>query len=327
VTPKVLFIGGTGIISSECVALAVARGFTVSVLNRGLSRERPLPDGVESIIGDATSGDSLAAAIAGRDFDAVADFRAFTAQEVRSRLDLLRDRTGQYLVISSASAYQTPPARLPVVESTPLRNPVWRYSQDKIAIEDLLVAAYREEGYPVTIVRPSHTYDRCAPPLIGGWTQIERMRRGEPVVVHGDGTSLWTLTHSRDFAPGLVGLLANPRTFGEAFHITSDEYLAWNQIFEILAEAAGAKRPRLVHVPSEVIAAADPQWGDALLGDMAHSMVFDNTKVKSLVPGFGAGTPFHVGAREIVAWFDADASRRRVDERLNATIEALLTGR
>jgi len=262
--------------------------------------------------------------VAGRDFDVVADFRAYTADEVTARLDLLRGRTGQYVFVSSASAYQTPPSRLPILESTPLRNPVWRYSRDKIASEDTLVAAYRDEGYPVTIVRPSHTYDECSPPLYGGWTQVERMRRGLPVVVHGDGTSLWTLTHTRDFAPGFVGLLGNPRTLGEAFHITSDEFLTWNQVFETLAAAAGAPAPRLVHVASETIARADPEWGDVLLGDMAHSMVFDNSKVKALVAGFAAGTPFHAGAREIVAWFDADPARQRVDDGLDRTIDKLV---
>ncbi len=321
---SVLFIGGTGIISSACVSLAVERGFAVSVLNRGVSAGRELPSTVERIVGDAYNIDELRDAVTGRDFDVVADFRAFTADEVRARLDLFSGRIGQYLFISSASVYQTPPARVPVVESTPLRNPVWRYSQDKIAAEDVLVAAYREQNYPITIVRPSHTYDQRTPPLIGGWTQVDRLRRGQPAVVHGDGTSLWTLTNSRDFAPGLVGLLGNPRTLGEAFHITSDEALPWDQIFEIIASAAGVAHPQLVHIPSEVIAQADREWGDALLGDMAHSMVFDNSKVKGLVPDFRPQTPFHVGAREIVAWFDADPSRQQVDAQFNDTIEQLL---
>ena len=321
---SVLFIGGTGIISSACVARAAARGFAVSVVNRGSTVHRALPAGVERLTADARDPDALAAAVTGRDFDAVADFRAFTVGEVRSRLDLLRGRTGQYVFVSSASAYQTPPARLPILESTPLRNPIWRYSRDKIAAEDMLMAAYRDEGYPITIVRPSHTYDECSPPIYGGWTQVERMSRGLPVVVHGDGTSLWTLTHTRDFAPGFVGLLANPRSLGEAFHITSDEALTWNQIFETLAAAVGAPAPRLVHVASDTIAGADREWGDVLLGDMSHSMVFDNGKVKSLVADFGAGTPFHVGAREIAAWFAADPARRRVDDQLDRTIDKLV---
>jgi nucleoside-diphosphate-sugar epimerase len=281
---------------------------------------------VEALVADARNSDQLREAVSGRDFDVVADFRAYTADDVRSRLDLFRGRVGQYVFISSASAYQTPPARLPIVESTPLRNPVWRYSRDKIAAEDVLVAAYREENYPVTIVRPSHTYDQRTPPLIGGWTQIDRMRRGQPVVVHGDGTSLWTLTHSRDFAVGFVGLLGNQQTFGDAFHITSDEALPWDQIFEVIAAAAGVAHLQLVHIPSDVIARADRDWGDALLGDQAHCLVFDNSKVKRLVPDFSPRTPFHVGAREIIAWFDADPSRQQVDDQFNDTIEKLLAG-
>ncbi len=281
---------------------------------------------MEALVADARDSEQLREAVSGREFDVVADFRAYTADEVRARLDLFRGRVGQYVFISSASAYQTPPARLPIVESTPLRNPVWQYSRDKIAAEDVLVAAYRDENYPVTIVRPSHTYDQRTPPLTGGWTQIDRMRRGQPVLVHGDGTSLWTLTHSRDFAVGFVGLLGNQQAFGDAFHITSDEAIPWDQIFEVIAAAAGVEQLRLVHIPSEVIARADRNWGDALLGDQAHCLVFDNSKVRRLVPDFGPRTPFHVGAREIIAWFDEDPSRQQVDVRLNDTIERLLAG-
>ena len=281
---------------------------------------------MEALVADARDSEQLREAVSGRDFDVVADFRAYTADEVRARLDLFRGRVGQYVFISSASAYQTPPARLPIVESTPLRNPVWQYSRDKIAAEDVLVAVYREENYPVTIVRPSHTYDQRTPPLVGGWTQIDRMRSGQPVLVHGDGTSLWTLTHSRDFAVGFVGLLGNPQTFGDAFHITSDEAIPWDQIFEVIAAAADVAQLRLVHIPSEVIARADRRWGDALLGDQAHCLVFDNSKVRRLVPDFGPRTPFHVGAHEIIAWFDADPSRQQVDVQLNDTIEKLLAG-
>ena len=279
---------------------------------------------MEELVADARNSEQLREAVSGRDFDVVADFRAYTADEVRSRLDLFRGRIGQYVFISSASAYQTPPARLPILESTPLRNPVWQYSRDKIAAEDVLVAAYREENYPVTIVRPSHTYDQRTPPLIGGWTQVDRMRRGQPVLVHGDGTALWTLTHSRDFAVGFVGLLGNQQTFGDAFHITSDEALPWDQIFEVIAAAAGVRDLQLVHIPSDVIARADRNWGDALLGDQAHCLVFDNSKLRRLVPDFSPRTPFHVGAREIIGWFDADPSRQQVDVQLNDTIEKLL---
>jgi nucleoside-diphosphate-sugar epimerase len=321
---RILFIGGTGTISSACVRLALARGMDVSIINRGLADRRDLPSAVEVLVADAQKVDELDAALAGRAFDVVADFRAFRPAEVQERLELLRGRVGQYIFISSATVYQKPPALLPIVESTPLSNPDWQYAADKIRCEDILSAAYRDEHFPVTIVRPSHTYDERTPPVYGGWTQIDRMRRGEPIVVHGDGTSLWTLTHSDDFAVGFVGLLGDPRTFGHAFHITSDEVYSWNQIYELLAAAAGVSGPQLVHVASARIAAADRDWGAALLGDMAHSLVFDNTKLRRLVPDFGTSTPFPAAARRIIAWFDADPARQVVDERFNAVVESLL---
>jgi nucleoside-diphosphate-sugar epimerase len=226
--------------------------------------------------------------------------------------------------ISSASAYQTPPARVPVTESTPLRNPYWQYSRDKIACEDLLATAYREEGFPATIIRPSHTYDQTSVPFDGGWTVLGRMLAGKPVIVHGDGTSLWTLTHHDDFARAFVPLLAHPRTIGEAIHITSDDVLTWNQIAEALAAALGVTA-RLVHVPSDAIAAADPGWGAGLLGDKAHSMVFDNAKVRELVPGWRAVIPFERGAREIAGWYLADPARQVTDASLDATMDKLAT--
>ena len=323
---SVLFLGGTGIISSACTARAVELGMDVFVLNRGrTSTSRPLPDGVTSLVGDLKEPDSVREALGGREFDVVADFLAFTPSDVSARLDLLRGRMGQYVFISSASAYQTPPGRLPVVESTPLRNPFWQYSRDKIACEDLLVRAYREEGLPMTIVRPSHTYDKTLLPFDGGWTVVDRMRRGAGVVVPGDGTSLWTLTHHTDFARAFVGLLGHPAAIGDSFHITSDEWLAWNDIFTLVGRAAGVE-PRLVHVPSEQIAAADPTWGAGLLGDKSHSMIFDNSKVRRLVPDYTAVVHFHRGAREILDWYDADPSRQRVDSAMDATMDRLVAG-
>ncbi|VTR75980.1 SDR family oxidoreductase [Cellulomonas hominis] len=320
---RVLFIGGTGVISSASTRLAVERGLDVTVLNRGSSSTRPLPDGAELVQADVRDPGSVRAALGDREFDAVVDWVAFTPEHVATDVDLFTGRTGQYVFISSASAYQTPPERLPVTESTPLRNPHWQYSRDKIACEDLLVRAYRDSGFPATVVRPSHTYDRTLIPLDGGWTAIERMRRGKEVVVHGDGTSLWTLTHHEDFARGFVPLLGHPRTLGEAFHITSDDVLTWDQIVRALATAAGVE-PRIVHVPSDAIAAADPEWGAGLLGDKAHSMVFDTTKLRRVVPGFEATIPFEQGAREIVAWHDADPARRQVDARLDGVMDALV---
>ncbi|HVZ45846.1 MAG TPA: NAD-dependent epimerase/dehydratase family protein [Ramlibacter sp.] len=322
--PKVLFIGGTGRLSWSCVERSIAKGFDVSVLNRGQSDARAVPAGARALKGNAREPQTVRAAVQGMEFDAVVNFVAFTADDVGHDLELFRGRTGQYMFISSASAYQTPPARLPIVESTPLHNPVWAYSQNKIRAEERLVRAYREENYPVTIVRPSHTYDRGVVPMIGGWTSIARMRAGREIVVHGDGSSLWTLTHARDFAKGVVGLLANPRAYGDSFHITSDESPCWNTIVLTLAHAAGVREPKIVHVPSDAIAAADKDWGDALLGDMAHSLVFDNRKVRSLVPEFVCTTTFAEGAREMMEWFDAHPERKIVDAAKDATMDWLV---
>ena len=319
---KVLFIGGSGVISSACAREAVSQGIDLYVLNRGQNTTRPLPPGVTELRADARNPEAVRDAIDGFDFDSVVDWVAFTAEHVRSDIDVFGGRTGQYVFISSASAYQTPPARLPVTESTPLRNPFWQYSRDKIACEDLLVREYRENNFPATIVRPSHTYDATKTVLSGGWTALARMLAGKPVIVHGDGTSLWTVTHNTDFARGFVPLLAHPRTLGEAFQITSDDVLTWDQIAHALAAALGVTA-RLVHVPSDAIAAADPGWGAGLLGDKAHSMVFDNSKLRSVVPGWRAVIPFERGAREIADWYLADPARQVPDEKLDALMDKL----
>jgi nucleoside-diphosphate-sugar epimerase len=245
-------------------------------------------------------------------FDSVVDWVAYTPAQVKIDLELFRQRTKQYVYISSASAYQKPPGFVPVQESTPLINPYLQYSRDKAACEALLQETGLKEGFPSTIVRPSHTYDRTMLPFHGGYTNIARMRAGKPVVVHGDGTSLWTLTHHRDFAVGFNGLLGNPHAIGHTFHITSGEWLSWNQIYTILAQAAGAE-PHLVHVPSELIAKYDQEWGGSLLGDKMHSMLFDNSRIRQLVPQFQPNIPFWQGAQEIMAWYDADPSRQVVD--------------
>lgn len=320
---RALFIGGNGIISGASSRLAVQRGIDLTLLNRATSSRRPPIDGASSLVGDASDPASLSAALGTLEFDVVVNFQSFTPEQAAADITLFTGRTAQYVYISSASAYQKPVARLPIVESTPLRNPFWQYSRDKIASEDLLVAAYREGGFPVTIVRPSHTYDETSIPLDGGWTIIDRMRRGEPVVVHGDGTSLWALTHTADFAQAFVGLLGHPKAVGDTFHITSDESQTWNEIATTLGRAAGVS-PEIVHVASDRIARSIPEWGPGLIGDKAHSVVFDNAKVKSLVPGFVAATPFWDGARQIIDWYDADESRRVVDADLNTRLDALI---
>lgn len=309
----VLFIGGTGVISAAAADLAVALGHRLTILNRRKSTDRPAPEGAEVINADIRDSDAVRGALGGRGFDAVADFISFTPEHAAAAIEQFSGRTGQYVFVSSASAYQKPPARLPILESTPLRNPFWQYSRDKIACEDLLMRAFRDDGFPVTVVRPSHTYDRTKIALLGGWTDIHRMRQGLPVLVHGDGTSLWTLTHSRDFAKAFVGLLGRPQAVGESYTITSDEFLPWDQVYRLFARAAGIAEPELVHVASETIASHDPERGPWLLGDRAHSVVFDNSKIKSLVPSFQCSIPFAEGAREIVRWHDAHPAMQKID--------------
>jgi nucleoside-diphosphate-sugar epimerase len=320
---RVLIVGGNGIISSSVSRLAVERGFEVTLLNRGLSTKRPPVDGAEVLIGDADDAASVASAVGDREFDVVANFRAFRPEQVEADVALFAPRTAQYLFISSASAYQKPIAQLPIVESTPLRNPFWQYSRDKIACEDVLVRAYRDAGFPMTIVRPSHTYDASLIPLEGGWTTLQRMLDGKPVIVHGDGTSWWTLTHARDFARAFVGLFGNPHAIGSPVHITGDESLTWDEIARLLGRALGVE-PEIVHVASDAIAREIPDMGPGLVGDKAHSVLFDNTRIKTLVPGWVATTPFAEGAREIVEWYRADAARRVVDPGLDAAFDRLV---
>jgi nucleoside-diphosphate-sugar epimerase len=320
---RALIIGGNGIISASVSRLAVERGFDVTLLNRGQSETRPPIEGVRRLTGDATDAASIAGAIGAADLDVVVNFRSFLPEQVRGDIQLFAGRTGQYVYISSASAYQKPVAHLPITESTPLKNPFWQYSRDKIASEDALTEAYREADFPVTIVRPSHTYDETLIPIEGGWTMIDRMRRGLPVLVHGDGTSLWTLTHARDFAVGFVGLMGNPVAVGDVFQITSDFVYPWDAIYRMLGAAAGVE-PQLAHVASETIAAAFPDWGPGLLGDKSHSVIFDNSKLRAVVPDFNPTTTFAQGAREIIDWYDSDASRRVVDNELNSKLDALV---
>jgi nucleoside-diphosphate-sugar epimerase len=292
------------------------------LLNRGQT-SRPIPEGAQVLRGDIRDGESARNALGDSVFDVVVDWIAYTPEHVEADIELFQGRTGQYIFISSASVYQTPPARLPVIESTPLDNPFWDYSRAKIACEERLIRAYRDRRFPMTIVRPSHTYDRTKLPVHGGYTVIDRMRKGKKVIVHGDGTSLWVLTHHTDFAKGFVGLLGNHHAIGEVFQITSDEILTWNQIFETLARAAGAEM-RAVHVPSDFINAFDPDWGAGLLGDKSHSMIFDNSKIKSIVPDFAATIPYSWGAEEQIAWYDGDPQRQVVDEKLDHLMDEII---
>jgi nucleoside-diphosphate-sugar epimerase len=317
---KVLFIGGTGVISSACSPLAIERGIELFLLNRGQT-ERPIPNGAIPIKADIRDPDSVRKAISGQKYDVIVDWVAFTPEHVQTDIDLFKGITGQYVFISTAAAYH--PSSLPITESTLLANPHWDYAYQKILCERRLFDAYIQEDFPATIVRPSHTYDQTMLPLQYRYTVIDRMRKGQNVVVHGDGTSLWVLTNHRDFAKGLVGLLGNSRAIGEAVHITSDEILTWNQIFGIVADAAGGEfKP--MYAPSNLIAKIDPEWGSRLMGDKAISKFFDNTKIKRLVPDFAATVPFYQGAREIISWFDADPERKSIDMRANAIFNRII---
>jgi nucleoside-diphosphate-sugar epimerase len=319
---RVLFLGGTGNISTACVEHAVARGHQVGILTRG--RRTSLP-GVEAIVGDRDDPDALRRAAGGR-WDAVADFLAYAPAQVEAAIAAFAGRTGQYVFIGTAAAYDKHAARLPITEDAPLANPFWEYARLKIACEERVRAAHRERSLPVTIVRPSYTYGPTwIPSGFGGqdYTVVDRMRRGLPVICHGDGTALWVMTHASDFAVAFVGLLGHSGALGEAFHITSNEALTWDAIYETIACAAGAEA-RLVHVPSTLIAALTPDKGGSLLGDKAQSTYFDNAKVRRLVPEFQPKVSFAEGIARSIAWFDADASRRVVSPAANENIERVL---
>lgn len=325
---RVLFIGGTGIISTACTALAVERGIDLTLLTRG-KHQANIPSGVRIFSGDVTSP-AIVEKLANDRFDAVVDWIAFTPGDIERDLNLFRGRTRQFVFISSASAYQKPPSQYLITESTPLANPHWDYSRNKIASEERLMQAYRDESFPVTIVRPSLTYGETLVPLImNSWaemsyTAVDRMLRGEEVIVPGDGTSLWVLTHNTDFAKGLVGLLGNEQAIGHAFHITSDEVLSWNQIYATVGAAAGVE-PKIIHIPSDFIVACQPEKEGSLLGDKSMSVVFDNTKIKRFVPDYCATTTFAQGIRKSLAWFDVDPVRKRIDHEANATWNKLIS--
>ena len=302
---KALFIGGTGTISADVVELAQQRGWEITLLNRG---SRKLPEGMRSIIADIHDEEAVAKAVTDESYDVVAQFIAYTAEDVERDIRLFRDKTKQYIFISSASAYQKPLADYRITESTPLVNPYWQYSRHKIAAEEVLMAAYRTTGFPVTIVRPSHTYNGTKPPVSlhgnnGNWQILKRILDGKPVIIPGDGSSLWTLTHSRDFAKGYVGLMVNPHAIGNAFHITTDESMTWNQIYQTIADALG-KPLNALHVASDFLARHGENYDfrGELLGDKAATVVFDNSKIKRLVPDFICTTSMADGLRQAVQY-------------------------
>lgn len=321
---KVLFIGGTGFISTAVSKLALAQGFELYHLNRGL-RPTEVQD-IQHVTADVHQIDEVRAALRGLEFDVVVDWIAYKPDDIERDLALFRGKVKQFVFISSASAYQKPPARHIITESTPLYNPYWEYSRNKIACEERLMRAYREEHFPVTIVRPSHTYDPNLPLGLGGWgcyTLPDRLKKGRPVIVHGDGSSLWVVTHAEDFGRGFLGLVGNWQTLGHAFHITSDEVLTWNQIYQTIAEALGVEA-NIVHISSDFIVKVAPQHTGSLIGDKSWSAVFDNSKIKTFVPTYKAVIPFREGVRRTFAWYHADARRQRIDETVNAEMDEIL---
>jgi nucleoside-diphosphate-sugar epimerase len=321
---KILFIGGTGKISTTVSRMALAKGFELYLLNRGLQQENP--PGSRSLTADINNAVEVKAALGNLKFDAVVDWIAFTPEHIERDLALFKSRAGQYIFISSASVYQKPPEHYLITESTPLHNPFSDYARNKIACEERLMRAFHEENFPITIVRPSFTYDRYFPVAIGGfggYTLADRLKKGKPIIVHGDGSSLWVMTHAEDFGRGFVGLLGNAKAVGHAFHITSDEVLTWNQIYQTIAEALHVA-PNIIHIPSDFIARVAPQLTGSLLGDKSWSVVFDNTKIETFVPGFQATIPFRDGIRRTAAWFDADEKRRLVDETVNKEMDRIL---
>ena len=319
---KVLFIGGTGVLSSACSELAIARGMDLYHLNRGISANIRNVQGAKTIIADIRDVEAARKAIEDHHFDVVVDFIAFEPTHIENDVELFSGKTNHFIFISSASAYQVPEI-LPVTEETPLDNPFWEYSRKKIGCEEALKAAYAKTGFPYTIVRPSHTYDKTKIPAVGGYTVLHRMLQGLPVVLHGDGTSIWTLTYNKDFAVGLVGLFGNRNAINEAFHITSDEWLTWNQIYATLAAELQVK-PTIVHIPSEVIVKYNNEIGDGLLGDKAHSMLFDNSKIKRFVPDFSPLVKFKDGAKEVIKWYKENTITEEVDKDINDFMDLII---
>ena len=320
---KVLFLGGAGMIGSAAAVETVSSGADVTIVTRS-EPARPVPPGMRALRADVRDTAQLREALGGEEFDAVVNWVGYVPDDVRDHPGLFAGRAGQYVFISTCSVFARPVPQLPVTESSPRRQPVFGYARDKIACELLLEDAYRQAGFPLSIVRPAHTYDRTVIPLLSGWTAIERMRAGRPVVVHGDGTSLWTLMHASDFARAFAPLLGHGHAVGESVNVVSGDILTWDQIHLTLAAAAGVREPVQRHVSSEAIAERVPGWRDVLEHDFRHSMLFDNAKLRTLVPGFAPAIPFAQGARQAIAYHDAHAAARVVDHDLDGAFDALI---
>lgn len=330
---EALFIGGTGTISMAITrSLANNEGWHLTLLNRG-NRKSDIPDGVDVINVDINDEEAAAKVLDGKSFDTVCDFIGFVPSQLERDYRLFKGKVKQFMYISSASAYGKPVADYRITEGTALANPYWEYSRNKIACEDFLMKKFREEGFPVTIIRPSHTYDERSIPMgvhgsKGSFQVIKRMMEGKPVIVHGDGTSLWTMTFNEDFAKGFIGLMGNPHTIGEAFQITNDESLTWNQIFKTIADALNVEyKPYYVssHFLAKVGKKYDLEGG--LIGDKANSVVFDNTKLKKAVPGFAPSIRFEEGVRRCLDYIlshpECQVEDPEFDEWCDNIIEAL----
>jgi len=326
---KLLFIGGTGLISSACSDLVLAHGHDLFILNRSASKKYPLPEGATLLRGDIYGDEAhLASLVVDHHFDAIVDWIAFSAHDIERDLRLFRDKTDQFVFISSASVYQKPVRNYLITEETPLENPYWDYSRNKIACENLLMRESRENGFPATIVRPSHTYGPTQIPCAVSswqhpWTLADRMKRGKKVIVPGDGTSLWVLTWNEDFARGFYGLLGNPKAIGEAFQITSDEVLSWDQIYFGMYQALELE-PNVIHIPSDFISRFDEGLLGSLIGDKSNSVVFDNSKIKSLVPDYSCEVSWNEGVRRTLTWFDEHPDFQTVDEESDALWDKII---
>jgi nucleoside-diphosphate-sugar epimerase len=325
---RVLFIGGTGNISSAVSELAIKKKIELIHINRGTNNKM---DSVVTYVTDINNIEKVKKFIGDQEFDCVVNWIAFTPSDIERDYNLFKEKTKHYIFISSATVYQKPPVSYIITEDNPLGNPYWDYARNKIACENLLMKYYREHNFPATIVRPSHTYNTVIPVAIGGWTEytiIDRIKKGLPIIVHGDGTSLWTITHSNDFAKGLLGLIENESSIGEAFHITSDEVFTWNQIYTIVANAIG-QEPNIVHIASDYIADyADtngyPSLRGTLLGDKSYSKVFNNSKIKKYVDGYKAEIPFQKGIKDTIEWFEQYSKRMIINNITNLFIDNLL---
>jgi nucleoside-diphosphate-sugar epimerase len=321
---KVLFIGGTGNISTFVSKLCIRKGIELFLLNRG-NRKVEIP-GAKVISGDISIPDQISFLLKEHKWDSVVNWIAFNPNDIERDIKLFSNKTKQYIFISSASVYQKPPSHPIITEATPLYNPFWDYSQNKIACEERLNHEYQNKNFPVTIVRPSLTYDTVIPVIMGGWTEytiIDRIKKGKEIIVHGDGTSLWIVTHAEDFAKGFVGLIGHQQAIGHSFHITTDEILTWEQIYKAIADAVGVEA-NIVHIPSDFIVNCEKSLYGSLLGDKSYSVIFDNTKIKTFVPEFNAIIPFNQGIKRTIAWFEAESGRQIINEESNNLMDRII---